>query len=51
MKKDRIYRYMVLGQGRYGEPRLFARGHGALEGAAHTDTPLGGFIRQLRAYI
>ena len=35
----------VLGQGRYGEPRLFARGHGALEGAAHTDTPLGVFYQ------
>ena len=35
----------VLGQGRYGEPRLFARGHGALGGAAHTDTPLGVFYQ------
>jgi len=38
----------VLGQGRYGEPRLFARGHGALEGAAHTDTPLGVFYQTSR---
>lgn len=35
----------VLGQGRYGEPRLFARGHGAIEGAAHTDSPLGVFYQ------
>ncbi len=35
----------VLGQGRYGEPRLFARGHGAVEGAAHTDSPLGVFYQ------
>ena len=38
----------VLGQGRYAEPRLFAEGHGAIEGAAHTDTPLGVFYHSPR---
>jgi hypothetical protein len=38
----------ILGQGLYGEPRLFARGHGAVDGAAHTDSPLGVFYQTPR---
>ena len=38
----------VLGQGRFAEPRLFASGQGALDGAAHTDSPLGVFYQSER---